>query len=195
MALVVAVAPAWPAPPAGRGAGPAGEQMASGTAGPDGGAVQARDRTAGSRPQAGEGESVPQTAPREERDEEARNELTPAPGAAATGEDAPALAEEEEPSQLDLDGLKERLRETEAIGFFTKLELRSQVNDLLDAFRVYHESEGRGTIAQLHEQYDLLLLKMRTLLQDSDPKLAHAISASRESVWVLLSDPEKFVNL
>lgn len=42
------------------------------------------------------------------------------------------------PSPLDLDALEQRLRETNAIGFFTKLALASQINTLLDTFRDLH---------------------------------------------------------
>jgi biotin operon repressor len=47
----------------------------------------------------------------------------------------------------------------------------------------------------LRQQYDLLLLKVLTLLQDSDPSLAAAISSSREAIWGILSDPDKFAKI
>ena len=45
---------------------------------------------------------------------------------------------------LDLTSLEERLRETEAIGFFTKITLKNQVDDLLDRFRDYYEGEAHN---------------------------------------------------
>jgi hypothetical protein len=47
----------------------------------------------------------------------------------------------------------------------------------------------------LRERYNLLLLKLLALLQDEGSQLAHVISASRGSVWVLLSDPVELAKL
>jgi hypothetical protein len=41
----------------------------------------------------------------------------------------------------------------------------------------------------------LLLLKVLSLLQDSDPELASAIVASREAIWGILADPKKFATI
>jgi hypothetical protein len=38
-------------------------------------------------------------------------------------------------------------------------------------------------------------LKVLSLLQDNDPSLASAISASREALWGILIDPAKFAKL
>jgi biotin operon repressor len=38
----------------------------------------------------------------------------------------------------------------------------------------------------------MLLLKVLALLQDSDPSLARTISGSREAIWGILADPDKF---
>jgi hypothetical protein len=35
-------------------------------------------------------------------------------------------------------------------------------------------------------------MKVLSLLQDGDPSLAKAISSSREAIWDILSDPQKF---
>ncbi len=87
-----------------------------------------------------------------------------APSTAAT---APAL---------DLAGLEQRLRDTRAIGVFTKLSLKNQVDDLLARFRVYHAGSGDVKLPDLRQSYDLLLLKVLSLLQDKDTSLAEAIS-------------------
>ena len=38
----------------------------------------------------------------------------------------------------------------------------------------------------------MLVLKVLALVQDSDPPLARTISGSREAIWGILADPEKF---
>jgi hypothetical protein len=96
---------------------------------------------------------------------------------------------------LDLASLEKRLKETEAIGVFTKLTLKNQVDDLLDQFRAYYQGQAKTTLAALRQPYDQLLLKVLSLLQDRDPPLASAIAQSREAIWSILSDPNKFKNI
>jgi hypothetical protein len=96
---------------------------------------------------------------------------------------------------LDLTSLQQRLRDTDAIGVFTKLSLKNQVDDLIDEFRAYHRSPAAAPPKSLREKYDLLILKVLSLLQDRDPKLAAAIASSREALWALLMDPVQFAKL
>lgn len=96
---------------------------------------------------------------------------------------------------LDLASLEKRLKDTPAIGVFTKLTLKNQVDDLLNQFRAHYQGQARTTLAALRQPYDQLLLKVLSLLQDSDPPLAQAIAESREAIWGILSNPEKFKNL
>jgi hypothetical protein len=93
---------------------------------------------------------------------------------------------------LDLGALEQRLKETRAIGLFTKLSLKNQVDDLLNQFRAFHGRQGATSLPELRQRYDLLLLKVLSLLQDGDPALATAISSSREALWGILADPVKF---
>jgi hypothetical protein len=104
---------------------------------------------------------------------------------------APRPAKPETPP-LDLKSLEKRLKETNAIGVFTKLALKNQVDDLLDQFRAFYQGRLKSTLAELRQAYDRLLLKVLALLQDADPPLAQAILASREAIWDILADPVKF---
>jgi hypothetical protein len=107
---------------------------------------------------------------------------------------APVTTSEKKPETptLNLAGLEQRLRDTHAIGVFTKLSLKNQVDDLLNAFRTLYKGSDKHPSAELRQRYDLLLLKVLSLLQDKDPSLAAAISSSREAIWGILSDPNKF---
>lgn len=96
---------------------------------------------------------------------------------------------------LDMKSLEKRLRETKAIGVFTKLSLKNQVDDLLDQFRAFHQRKGGAKLAELRQSYDLLMMKVLSLLQDSDAPLARDIVTSREAIWGLLADPVKFATL
>jgi hypothetical protein len=107
----------------------------------------------------------------------------------------PSPAKKAPPPPLDLTTLETRLKETKAIGVFTKITLKNQVDDLLDQFRAYYQGRARTTLAELRQPYDRLLLKVLSLLQDGDPELARTIVASREAIWGILADPNKFATL
>ena len=107
---------------------------------------------------------------------------------------APDVAKKSSPP-LDLTSLEQRLKDTNAIGVLTKIALKNQVDDLLDQFRAYYQGKLKTTLAELRRPYDLLVLKVLSLLQDSDPSLASAIVASREAIWGILADREKFATV
>lgn len=123
----------------------------------------------------------------------AKAAAAPAPQPAKPSPTAPT-AKPKAPT-LDLKALETQLKETKAIGVMTKLSLKNQVDDLLDQFRAYYQGKLKTTLAELRRPFDLLVLKLLSLLQDSDPPLAAAIVASREAIWGILSDPAKFASL
>jgi hypothetical protein len=180
----VPAAPTQPAPaPSEAGASrasAAGSAAATGTAGATG-SGSAKTKVPG------RGESAAASAPRAAPPSTASAGTT-AGGTATRPAPAPAPA-------LDLTSLEQRLRDTRAIGVFTKLSLKNQVDDLLGEFRTFHRRQGALTVAGLRQKYDLLLLKVLSLLQDGDPPLAAAISSSREAIWAMLIDPQKFEKL
>lgn len=96
---------------------------------------------------------------------------------------------------LDLNALEKRLKDTEAIGVFTKLTLKNQVDDLLVQFEAHHGGAKRTSLAELRQPYDLLIIKVLSLLQDRDARLANDLIQSREAIWSILSDPAKFQRL
>lgn len=99
------------------------------------------------------------------------------------------------PQALDLKTLSEQLRATKAIGVFTKLSLKNKVDDLLRQFRDHYDGKAKPTMAELRQFYNLLMMKVLSLLQDDDQRLASAIVASREAIWGLLSNPTTFATL
>ena len=136
--------------------------------------------------------------------EPAKPQVGPAPPAPGPGSVAPPPASKDAPPvakapaadpTLDLKMLEEQLRATKAIGFFTKITLKNKVDDLLDEFGDYYNGDRKRTMADLRRSYDLLLMKVLSLLQDEDPKLASAIVSSREAIWGMLADPKKFAAL
>lgn len=144
----------------------------------------------------------PETSPPEAKSEAPPGSAQPTPDPASTPKPAPSpigpLTEESAKPPtvaLDLTSLERRLRDTKAIGIFTKLSLKNQVDDLLGEFREFHQSGDRTRLAMLREAFELLILKVLSLLQDGDPALARDVSSSREALWNILIDPDTFKNL
>lgn len=106
--------------------------------------------------------------------------------------EAPAPVARKLEPPLDVAALKTRLRDTSAIGVFTKLALNNQMDDLVQQFRLHHLGGHQTSVAKLRQLYDLLVLKVLVLLQDGDPPLARTIAGSREAIWNILADPEQF---
>lgn len=107
----------------------------------------------------------------------------------------PSPGKKEASPPLNLTTLETRLKETKAIGVFTKITLKNQVDDLLNQFRAYYQGRVKTTLTELRQPYESLILKVLALLQDGDPELAHAIMASREAIWSILADRAKFATL
>jgi hypothetical protein len=118
--------------------------------------------------------------------------VAPGPeGAQPPGGATPAAA----PLTLDLNTLDAQLKATDAIGALTKIALKNQVDDLKQKFREHHEGKTTRTMTDLRRSYNLLLMKVLSLLQDTDKMLASKIVSSREAIWGLLSDKNTFANL
>jgi hypothetical protein len=121
-------------------------------------------------------------------------------GAAAEGAKVPSAAKGNTPtrkgqsraaapSTLGLSELEQRLRDTRAIGVFTKLSLKNQIDDLLGQLRAYHLRQTGASLPQLRQRYDVLVQKVIDSLQSGDASLARDISSSREAIWTALTDP------
>jgi len=117
------------------------------------------------------------------------------PASAAPAAAAPAAAKAGAAPHLDLKGLEQRLKGTSAIGIFTKLALKNQVDDLLAKFRTYHDGRKPPTLADLRPNYELLIMKVQSLIQKDDPALADDVARSREVIWGVLADKSKFTSI
>jgi hypothetical protein len=127
----------------------------------------------------------------------------PQPAAAAAGATREAAGKSAAPvvktpasaAPLDVNTLKQELKDTKAIGVFSKLTLKNQMDDLLSALRKFHQGQGKLTLTDLRRSYELLVMKVLSLVQDDDRKLASDIVSSREAIWSILADPKKFAAL
>jgi len=114
----------------------------------------------------------------------------PEPAKPAPAKPAPPKVAASAPA-LDLKTLEQRLKDTSAIGVLTKLSLKNQVDDLVGKFKTYHAGARPPTLAELRPSFDLLLMKVLSLLQDKDAALAREINASRDAIWGVLTDKQK----
>jgi outer membrane biosynthesis protein TonB len=148
-------------------------------------------------PAAAAPQSVKAPAPQAARKNAAPVARTPAPVASPKPAALPVAASGAVTAAptLNLDALKEQLRATKAIGVFTKISLKNKVDDLMKQFRDHYQSKTKPTLAELRQSYDLLMMKVLSLLQDGDQKLAAAVVSSREAIWALLADEKKFAAL
>jgi hypothetical protein len=119
----------------------------------------------------------------------AKPPATPPPN---TTPDSAASGKPQAPPSLDLVALEQRLRDTHAVGLFTKLSLKNQVDDLLAQVRSYYRGNKPPPPAELRPRFDGLLLKVLSVVQDGDASLATQIWSSREAIWGVLADPAKF---
>jgi hypothetical protein len=120
---------------------------------------------------------------------------SPATASVKSPTPAPPLVNPALPPPLDLKSLETRLKDTKAIGVFTKLALKNQIDDLLERFRAFYQGRIKTSLVELRRTFDMLVMKTLALLQDADPPLAGALALSRESIWGILSDPAKFATI
>jgi hypothetical protein len=93
---------------------------------------------------------------------------------------------------VDLSMLTIALTNTKAVGVFTKLRLKKDINKLLARFDDWHNGKSKFTLDQLEEQYNLLLMKIAALIHDKDLALHQKLCNAWAEIWLDLKDPEKF---
>ena len=95
--------------------------------------------------------------------------------------------------ELNLSQLGDRLRSTDAIPVFQKLELKGEIDNLLAQFRAAQPG-GREELTKLKAPYNALVDKIYAMLK-KDPALGQELLASREPIWEVLSDPTQVASL
>ena len=92
----------------------------------------------------------------------------------------------------DLEALEDGLRETDAIGFTTKLSLKSRIETLIEKFRDFHAGEESDGVEVLEAEFSALMDHTLALVRSDDPALFQQISAARQELWTTLRDPVVF---
>jgi hypothetical protein len=89
----------------------------------------------------------------------------------------------------------ERVKRTRSLGGLTKLSLKKDYDKLLDTTRDYHAGGEDISLEQLRERYDVMLYRLKVLLQDKDEELVNFIHDARDKFWETLADEEKFAKM
>lgn len=93
------------------------------------------------------------------------------------------VAVKPEVAEINMKVLTKRLKETDAIGLFTKLAIRNDVTDLMDEVKRYRKKSMLATkMKEIRESFEGLLLKIVALLEE-DPELSRDLYVGRESIW------------
>jgi hypothetical protein len=94
---------------------------------------------------------------------------------------------------IDVDTLADDLGSSDAIDFITKLNLRSELDNLVAAFREYHDGSDRHDLPALYGRFDRLLDTTLALVEGDDPMLYRRLKRSRTKLWHILADREAFL--
>jgi hypothetical protein len=92
----------------------------------------------------------------------------------------------------DLHKLADALGKSDAVGWMEKLRLKSSIDELIGRMRDFHRGASGFTLAQLQEQYDLLMMRIAGLLQDKDKLLHGQLCNAWHSIWATLQDRKRF---
>lgn len=94
---------------------------------------------------------------------------------------------------VDLDMLVDGLKRSNAVGVLEKLRLKSAIDELIDRLKAFHGGAGGYTLAQLQEQYDVLMMRIARQLQDKDVALHGQLCNAWEPLWSQLQDRSRFM--
>lgn len=93
---------------------------------------------------------------------------------------------------VDLQLLAEGLRNSGAVSVLEKLRLRSAIDDLIGRMKAYHDGARSFNLAQLQQQYDLLLMRIAAHLQHKDQLLHGRLCNAWGPIWRDLVDSGTF---
>ncbi len=106
---------------------------------------------------------------------------------------APLGPEIAAPKDINVETLADDLGSTDAIDLVTKLNLSSELDRLVTAFREYHDGSGGHSLPALYGRFDRLLETTLALTEENDPMLYRKLKRSRPRLWRILIDREAFL--
>lgn len=93
---------------------------------------------------------------------------------------------------VDLEMLSQALRDSTAVGLFEKIKLKGSIDDLVKRLEAYHDGARKFSIEQLEEQYNVLLMRIASHLQNKDQLLHQQLCNAWLTIWLDLEDSGRF---
>jgi len=93
---------------------------------------------------------------------------------------------------VDLEMLSQALRDSRAVGMFEKIKLKGSIGNLLKRLEAYHDGARKFSIEQLEEQYNVLLMRIASHLQNKDQLLHQQLCNAWLTIWLDLEDSGRF---
>ena len=94
---------------------------------------------------------------------------------------------------VDLDVLADGLKNSQAVGLFEKVRLKSAIDELIGRMKAFHGGARNYSLAQLQEQYDVLMMRIASQLQDKDLPLHGQLCNAWDTVWSQLANRDRFM--
>jgi len=94
---------------------------------------------------------------------------------------------------IDLGLLERKLKSTKAIGFLKKLHLKSEIEDLINEVKHFHNGQSQIVLDDLENRFNHLIGGIQSLVKAKDLELAEILATLKDDLWDHLADPEKFV--
>lgn len=98
-------------------------------------------------------------------------------------------------AELDVASLRVRLHDTHAIGLVAKLELKREIEQLIDVLADFHAGRTATSLDAIHGTFAVLVTRTVALLEPGERELAHELAVSSDDIWSELSDPSRFARL
>ena len=93
---------------------------------------------------------------------------------------------------VDLELLADGLKSSRAVGLIEKIRLRSSIDTLIKRMEAFHSGDRQYSLAELQEQYDVLLMKIAANLQHKDTVLHGQLCNAWQPIWQDLQDSNRF---
>ena len=92
---------------------------------------------------------------------------------------------------FDLDALETKIRNTDAINFFAKIELKIGIDSLINDFGQFHNGQSGASLRVLKARFEKFLRSTVAMLRKGDASLAEELVMSRDELWKTLNNPTK----
>ena len=78
-------------------------------------------------------------------------------------------------------------------GCSRRFALKAAIDQMIERMKAFHGGTKPYTLAELQEQYDLLMMRIATQLQGKDPTLHGQLCNAWDSIWAAMQDRNRFM--